>query len=42
MAGPILASTYKRWRVLIAKAEQDPALVNVLDFSDFPDVISLV
>ena len=38
MAGPILASTYKRWRVLIAKAEQEPALVDVLDFSDFSDV----
>ena len=38
MAGPILASTYKRWRVIIAKAEQEPALVDVLDFSDFSDV----
>ena len=38
MAGPILALTYKCWRVLIAKAEQEPALVDVLDFSDFSDV----
>ena len=38
MAGPILALLYKHRRVLIAKAEQEPALVDVLDFSDFPDV----
>ena len=38
MAGPILASTYKRWQALIAKAERDSALVDVLDFSDFPEV----
>ena len=38
MAGPILASTYKRWRALVTKAEQEPALVDVLDFLDFPDV----
>ena len=38
MAGPIPATSYTHWRALIAKAVSETVLVDVLNFSDFPDV----